>query len=58
LWGVSRRKAPRTTQRKPAVDPVPDLVQRHFTAEAPDRLWMADLTSLRPGQVGYTWLSS
>jgi putative transposase len=44
LQGVSRRKAPRTTQRKPGVDPAPDLVQRHFTAEAPDRLWVADVT--------------
>jgi putative transposase len=44
LRGVSRRKAPRTTQRKPGVRPAPDLVQRNFTAEAPDRLWVADIT--------------
>lgn len=44
LQGVSRRKAPRTTQRKPGARPAPDLVQRNFTAEAPDRLWVADIT--------------
>jgi putative transposase len=44
LQGVSRRKAPHTTQRKPGARPAPDLVQRNFTAEAPDRLWVADIT--------------
>jgi putative transposase len=44
LQGVSRRKAPRTTQRKPGARPAPDLVQRNFTASAPDRLWVADIT--------------
>jgi putative transposase len=44
LRGVSRRKAPRTTQRKPGAQPAPDLVQRNFTASAPDRLWVADIT--------------
>jgi putative transposase len=44
LRGVSRRKAPRTTQRKPGAHPAPDLVQRNFTADAPDRLWVADIT--------------
>jgi len=44
LRGVSRRKAPRTTQRTPDARPAPDLVQRNFTADAPDRLWVADIT--------------
>ena len=44
LWGVSRRKAPRTAQRKPGAHPAPDLVQRNFTADTPDRLWVADIT--------------
>jgi putative transposase len=44
LWGVSRRKAPRTTQRKPGARPAPDLVKRNFTASGPDRLWVADIT--------------
>jgi putative transposase len=44
LRGVSRRKAPHATQRQPGARPAPDLVQRNFTAEAPNRLWVADIT--------------
>jgi len=44
LRGVSRRKAPHTTQRKPGARPAPDLVQRDFSASAPNRLWVADIT--------------
>jgi transposase InsO family protein len=44
LQGVSRRKGPRTTRRQPGARPAPDLVQRDFSAEAHDRLWVADLT--------------
>jgi putative transposase len=44
LRGVSRRKAPRTTQRKPGARPAPDLVKRNFTAIGPNRLWVADIT--------------
>ena len=44
LRGVSRRKAPRTTQRRPEAQPVPDLVQRNFTASRPNELWVADIT--------------
>jgi putative transposase len=44
LQGVSRRKAPHTTQRKPGARPAPDLVQRNFTATGPNRLWVADIT--------------
>jgi putative transposase len=44
LRGVSRRKAPRTTQRRPEAQPAPDLVQRNFTASCPNELWVADIT--------------
>ena len=44
LRGVSRRKVQHTTQRKPGARPAPDLVQRNFTASAPNRLWVADIT--------------
>lgn len=44
LQGVSRRKAPHTTQRQPGAPPAPDLVQRDFIAEVPNRLWVADIT--------------
>ena len=41
--GVSRRKSPRTTQRRPGARPAPDLVQRNFTASRPNELWIADI---------------
>ena len=44
LQGVSRRQRPRTTQRQPATPPAPDLVQRDFSADGPNRLWVADIT--------------
>jgi putative transposase len=46
--GGRRRKARTTlrshTERTP---PAPDLVKRNFTPEAPDRLWVADITYVR-----------
>ena len=42
--GVSRRAFVTTTRRDPAARPAPDLVQRQFTAERPDQLWVADIT--------------
>jgi putative transposase len=44
LAGVSRRRGPRTTIRDREASPAPDLVQRKFSADAPDRLWVADIT--------------
>lgn len=44
LRGVSRRKYYPTTRRAKKVRPAPDLVQRDFTADGPDRLWVADIT--------------
>jgi putative transposase len=45
LQGVSRRgKKPRTTVPDPKAPPAPDLVERRFEADAPNRLWLADLT--------------
>ena len=38
LAGVSRRKGPRTTRRDAQARPAPDLVEREFHADAPDRL--------------------
>jgi len=45
--GVSRRKAPRTTQRRLGARPAPDLVKRNFTASRPNELWVADITYIR-----------
>ena len=56
LAGVSRRKRPHTTVRSRGVAKAPDLVQRQFTAEAPDRLWVADITYV-PTRAGFLYLA-
>lgn len=40
LRGVSRRRWVCTTQRDRNARPATDLVQRQFSAEAPDQLWV------------------
>jgi putative transposase len=46
--GAKRRGRPwRTTTPDPAAQRPADLVERDFTAEAPDRLWVCDFTRLR-----------
>ncbi len=51
LRGVSRAKSPTTTRRGPrrgsGPDTRPDLVDRQFTATAPNQLWVADVTYVR-----------
>ncbi len=47
LQGVSRLKGPRTTVAGKEPDSRPDLVDRTFTADRPDRLWVADITYVR-----------
>jgi len=56
LVGVSRRKFVTTTVRDRAVKAAPDLVDRHFTADGPDRLWVADITYI-PTWEGFLYLS-
>lgn len=56
LVGVSRRKGFRTTRRGPEQAPAPDLVQRDFTATAPDQLWVADITYV-PTWAGFLFLA-
>ena len=56
LRGVSRRKAPRTTQRQAGATPAPDLVQRNFTASRPNELWVADITYI-PTWAGFLYLA-
>jgi putative transposase len=43
LAGVSRRKFVTTTLRGDSRQ-APDLVERNFAAQAPDRLWVADIS--------------
>ena len=56
LAGVSRRKGPRTTRRDPEARPAPDLVERRFDADGPDRLWVADITYV-PTAAGFVYLA-
>src|SRR5437867_11525949 len=56
LEGLSRRKGWKTTVRDPDARPAPDLVQRAFTAEGPDRLWVADITYI-PTWAGFLFLA-
>ncbi len=56
LVGVSPRKAPRTTRRRDDARPAPDLVDRDFSAAAPNRLWVADITYL-PTWAGFLYLA-
>jgi len=44
LCGATRTKRVRTTYPAPVSDRPADLVERVFTASAPDQLWVADLT--------------
>jgi len=56
LQGVSRRKSVRTTVRKAGAPPAPDLVERDFTADRPDQLWVADITYIRTS-AGFLYLA-
>jgi putative transposase len=44
IEGVRRRRRFRTTRSDPTVARPADLVQRDFTAERPNQLWVTDLT--------------
>ena len=56
LRGACRRQFITTTQRDPNVRPAPDLVNRQFTASAPNELWVADATYI-PTWVGFLYLA-
>ena len=55
LQGVTRRKWVKTTVRADE-RPAPDLVERDFTATAPNELWVADATYI-PTWEGYLFLA-
>jgi putative transposase len=52
-----RRKWRCSTRQDPKATPAPDLVNRDFTAPAPDRLWVADISRIPTGE-GPLWLAS
>jgi putative transposase len=55
LAGVSRRRFVTTTAKGNSRQ-APDLVERNFTAEAPDLLWVADITYI-PTWAGFLYLA-
>jgi len=57
LPGVHRRSWRHATKHDPAAAPAPDLVNRKFTATAPDQLWVADVTYV-PTVEGWLYLAT
>ena len=56
LRGVSRRKRPSTTVQGERSHSIPDLVDRDFTTESPNELWVADITYV-PKKAGFLYLA-
>ena len=56
MAGVSRRKGTRTRRRDETARAAPALVERDLQAEAPDRLWVADITYV-PTWAGFLYLA-
>jgi transposase InsO family protein len=56
LRGVRKGRWVRTTVADPSAVPAPNLVQRHFTATAPNQLWVGDITYL-PTVQGWRYLA-
>jgi putative transposase len=56
VQGSSRRKGFTTTVRDRDARPAPDLVDRNFTATAPNQLWVADITYV-PTWAGFLFVA-
>jgi putative transposase len=56
LEGVTRRRHRKTTKRDVEAESAPDLVEREFTSDAPDKLWVADITYI-PTRAGFLYLA-
>ena len=57
IEGVTRRRFKTgTTKRDAGAKAAPDLVNRDFSAEGPDELWVADITQVRAG-AGWLYLA-
>lgn len=56
LRGASRRGWPHTTRQRAGTRRAPDLVRRHFSAAAPNVLWVADATYIPTGE-GFLYLA-
>ena len=57
IEGMTRRRfRTGTTKRDAGAKAAPDLVNRDFSAEGPDQLWVADITQVRAG-AGWLYLA-
>ena len=56
LRGCLRGRRMRTTHRRALQQAAPDLVNRNFAAEEPDRLWVVDITYVRSRE-GFVYLA-
>jgi putative transposase len=56
LVGVTRRRFCVTTQRDENARRAPDLVDRNFTADGPNKLWVSDITYI-PTWAGFLYLA-
>jgi putative transposase len=52
-----RRRPPRTTDSRHDLPVAPNLLDRHFTAERPDAVWLADISYLPTGE-GWLYLAA
>lgn len=56
IQGVTRRRSVFTTRRDSNSRPAPDLVDRDFSADGPDQLWVSDITYVPTGE-GFLYLA-
>ena len=57
IEGVYRRRRKGSTRRDPNAIPSEDLVERRFSVDRPDRLWVADITE-HPTTEGKVYLAA
>ena len=57
IQGIHRRRRVATTRANPAQVAAPDLARREFTADGPDRIWVADITYV-PTRAGFLYLAA
>jgi transposase InsO family protein len=58
ITGVHLRKKVRTTIPEPSAQPVPDLLERDFTAQAPNTRYVGDITYLPVGEGRFLYLAT
>lgn len=52
IQGRHKRRVPRTTDSKHFLPVAPNLLDRQFTAPAPNRIWLADITLMLSANSG------